>query len=77
MRTRSCALSFEVPAPSFERIVCHSSEGNRSGLRLDPDPVVDCRRDPLGAAEVTFSGLHGNVPEKKLNLLQLTSSGPA
>src|SRR5262245_5528631 len=35
------------------------------------------RCDPLGAAEVTLSSLHGNVPEKKLNLLQFAAGGAA
>jgi hypothetical protein len=30
----------------------------RSGFRLNPNAVVDGRRDPLGAAEVAFGGLH-------------------
>jgi hypothetical protein len=48
---------------------------NASGLRLDADAVVDSRRNSLGASEVTLGGLHQDVPEEKLNLLQVATSG--
>jgi hypothetical protein len=31
----------------------------------------------LGAAEITLGGLHGNMPKKKLDLLQLAAGGTA
>ena len=41
------------------------------------DAVIYRRRNPLGAAEITLGGLHGNMPKKKLNLLQFTACGAA
>ena len=40
-----------------------------SECRLDSDFVVHGGSDPLGAAEITLSGLDGYVAEKKLDLL--------
>jgi hypothetical protein len=57
--------------------VGNSSEGGLSGFRLDADSIIDRRRDSLGAAEITFRGLHRNVSKQELNLLQLPASGPA
>src|SRR5580692_6252488 len=48
-----------------------------SSLGLDSNTVIHGRCDPLGTAEVTLGGLHGNVPEEELNLLQLASGGAA
>jgi len=48
-----------------------------SGIRLDADPVIDGRSNPLLAAQVAFGSLNRDVPEQKLNLLQLTSRGVA
>ena len=62
---------------SFGWIVGNSSAVETSGLRLDSDTVIHGRCDPLGAAEVTLGGLHGNVPEKKLNLFQFAAGGAA
>ena len=42
----------------------------RSRRRLDSDLIVHCRSDPLRTAEVTLGGLHGDVAQKELNLLQ-------
>ena len=44
-----------------------------SGIRLDDDPVIDGRSNPLLAAQVAFGSLNQDVSEQKLNLLQLTS----
>jgi len=57
-------------------MVGDSSGTTASGLWLDSDTVIHGRCDPLGA-EVTLGGLHGNVPEKKLNLFQFTAGGAA
>jgi hypothetical protein len=48
-----------------------------SSSRLDSDAVIHRRRNPLGAAEITLGGLHGNMPKKELNLLQFTAGGAA
>ena len=61
----------------FGRIVGYSSGANASGFRLDSDTVIHRRCNPLGAAEITLGGLHGNVPKKKLNLLQFAAGGAA
>ena len=53
--------------------VDYSSEGSFSGPWLDPDAVVHRRQNPLGAAGITFSSLHGNVPKQELNVLQLAA----
>jgi len=58
-------------------MVAHSSGARASGFRLDSDTVIHGRCDPLGAAEITLRGLHGNVPEKKLNLFQFAAGGGA
>ena len=42
-------------------------------LRFDADPTVHRSTNPLFAAEITLGSLHGNVPEKELNLLQLST----
>lgn len=60
---------------SLWRNVCmvgHTPKG-RPKLRcgLDPDLVVHGRSDPLCAAEITLGGLHRDVAEEKLDLLQL------
>src|SRR3974390_2957406 len=42
-------------------------------LQFDADVVVHRSADPLLAAEVAFFCLHGNVPEKELNLVQFSA----
>src|ERR1700754_1413669 len=37
--------------------------------------VIHRRCNPLRTAEITLGGLHGNVPKKKLNLLQFAAGG--
>jgi hypothetical protein len=49
-----------LPAP-IERV---------SWLGLDTDTVVHSFTNPLLAAEIAFSCLHGHVPEKELDLIQ-------
>jgi hypothetical protein len=46
-------------------------------LRFDTDAVVHSSVDPLLAAEIAFSCLHGNVTEKELNLFQLSTRSMA
>ena len=48
-----------------------------SRLRFDTDAVVHGSVNPLLAAEIAFSGLDGNVPEKKLDLFQLSARSMA
>src|SRR6266436_479356 len=48
-----------------------------SGIRLDANAIVDGRSNPLFAPKVAFGRLHRNVPQKKLDLLQLASRGMA
>ena len=42
-------------------------------IRLDPDRIVDGVSEPLLAAQVPLGGLHANVPEQELNLLQFAT----
>ena len=42
-------------------------------LQFDADVVVHRSADPLLAAEVAFFCLHGNAPEKELNLVQFSA----
>ena len=42
-------------------------------LRFDTDAVVHGSANPLLAAEIAFSCLHGDVPEKELDLLQFST----
>ena len=42
-------------------------------LRFDTDAVVYCSTDPLLAAEIAFSCLHGDVPKKELDLIQFST----
>ena len=46
-------------------------------LRFDADAVVHGSANPLFAAQVAFGCLHGNMPEKELNLLQFSLGGMA
>ena len=40
---------------------------------FDAEVVVDRQSQPLPAADIAFGGLHRDMPEKKLNLLELAS----
>ncbi len=40
---------------------------------FDAEFVVDCYSHTLSAANVASGGLHRDIPEKKLNLLELVS----
>jgi len=42
-------------------------------LRFDTDAVVHRSANPLFAAGITLDGLHGNVSEEELNLVQLST----
>jgi hypothetical protein len=42
-------------------------------LRLNTNAVVHGSANPLLAAEIAFSCLHGNVAEKELDLIQLST----
>jgi hypothetical protein len=42
-------------------------------LRFDADVVVHGSANPLLAAEIVFSCLHGNMPEKELDLIQFST----
>jgi hypothetical protein len=42
-------------------------------LWFDADAIVDCFANSLFAAEITLGGLHRNMSEQKLNLLQLSA----
>ena len=44
-----------------------------AALRFYADVVVHCSANPLLAAEIAFSCLHGNVPKKELNLVQFST----
>src|ERR1039458_8488645 len=59
------------------RMVGNSSGADPSGFRLDSDTVIHRRCNPLGAAEIALGSLYGNMPKKKLNLLQFAAGGAA
>jgi hypothetical protein len=42
-------------------------------LGFDTDAVVHSSTNPLLAAEIAFSCLHGHVPEKELDLIQFST----
>jgi len=44
-------------------------------LWLDAKAVVNRSTNPLFAAEIPLSRLHGNVPEEELNLLEFAAGG--
>jgi hypothetical protein len=48
-----------------------------SKSRLNSNPIVNRRSNSLLATQVTFRRLNGNVPEKKLDLFQLSSRSMA
>jgi hypothetical protein len=54
--------------PPSERMVAYPSEAATSSFGLDSETIVDGRRNPLGATEVTLSSLHRGMAKKKLNL---------
>ncbi len=58
-------------------MVAQSSGADSSDFGLDSDTVIYRRGNALSAAEITLGGLHGNMPQKKLNLLQFTACGAA
>lgn len=48
-----------------------NSRNPAPGRRLQTDGVVDCRLNPLLAPQIAPSGLHGDMSQKELDLLQL------
>lgn len=48
-----------------------------SAFRFDADAVIDRAANTLLAAQIPLRGLNGNVPEKKLYLLQFATRGMA
>jgi hypothetical protein len=46
-------------------------------LRFDADVVVHSSANPLLAAEIAFSCLHGNVTEQELDLFQFSTRSMA
>ena len=46
-------------------------------LGFDTDAVVHRSTNPLLAAEIAFSCLHGGVPEKELDLIQFSTRSMA
>ena len=63
---RSVRFQFEYPEPLAN-----------SGPRLDADSIIDRCPNPLLAAHVTLSCLNRNMPQKELNLFQLTAGSLA
>lgn len=49
------------------------SRGSCRGIRLDPEPVVHCAPELLFASQVPFSRLDRDVPQEKLDLIQLAA----
>ena len=47
--------------------------GGNARLWLDADPVVHRSANSLFTSEITLGGLHGNMSEEELDLLQLSS----
>jgi transcriptional regulator of acetoin/glycerol metabolism len=60
----------------IERAVILSDDG-RLLRGLDSYPIIDRRSNPLPAAEVAFRRLNGNMPQKELDLFQLSSRSMA
>jgi len=48
-----------------------------SRFRLDPNAVVNCILDPLFAAKIPLSRLHGDMSQQELNLLEFACSNMA
>jgi hypothetical protein len=44
------------------------SDNRISGVWLNPYPIVHCSAEPLFAAKIFFSSLHGHMPQQELNL---------
>ena len=42
-------------------------------VRFQPDSIIHGVAEPLFAAQVSLRRLHRDMPQKKLNLLQLTA----
>jgi hypothetical protein len=49
------------------------SNAQYSALRFDPDAIIDGGTNALLAAQIPLGRLNGDMPEKKLNLLQFAT----
>src|SRR5262245_32617845 len=60
-------------------LLCHRRKPRavRRGHGANCQLVFTADAISLGAPEITLGGLHGNVPKKKLNLLQFRAAGAA
>jgi hypothetical protein len=58
------------------RLTFHSRAPN-SKIGLDANAIIDGGSNSLLAAQVAFGRLHRNVPQEKLDLLQLASRSMA
>jgi hypothetical protein len=47
--------------------------GGSLGIWFQPDPIIHRVAETLFAAQIPLGCLHGNVPQKELNLLQFTT----
>jgi hypothetical protein len=45
----------------------------RTGVRLDPQLVIDGLDDSLPGSKILFRSLYGTMPEQELNLLKLST----
>jgi hypothetical protein len=54
-------------------MVYHWLDQTAQLLGFDPDAVVHGSANPLLAAEIAFSCLHGNVPKKEWDLIQFST----
>jgi hypothetical protein len=64
------------PSIQDRRQTFHNRAPN-SRIRLDANPIIDGGSNSLLAAQVAFGRLHRNVPQEKLDLLQLPSRSMA
>ena len=62
---------------SIIRLSPSRADSEKPGLRLYANAVADGSTDSLLAAEITFGRLHGNVSEKKLDLVEFSPGGMA
>ena len=67
------ACSATAPAGSFDDGRPLGPDSKGSVLRFDADPIIDGAANALLATQVSLGRLDGDVPEKKLNLLQFAT----
>ena len=77
-----CRHAFRNSAPRSLLRHCSNSrplgpDSQGSTLRFDADPIIDGAANALLAAQVSLGRLNGDVPEKKLNLLQFATRSVA